>query len=75
MPRPTPGEAWKTPAIAGSTRNPVRQSNFKMRRFAPEVYDSGFRVKPGMTKGFFDGGLFFASPGALPCNRHKGKGE
>jgi hypothetical protein len=23
-----------------------------MRRFAPEVYDSGFRVKPGMTRVF-----------------------
>jgi hypothetical protein len=28
-----------------------------LRRFAPEVYDSGFRVKPGMTR------IFFASPG------------
>ncbi|MDR1709060.1 MAG: hypothetical protein LBS70_05010 [Candidatus Accumulibacter sp.] len=30
------------------------------------VYDSGFRVKPGMTRDFFDCGLFFASPGVYP---------
>jgi hypothetical protein len=34
-----------------------------LRRFAPEVYESGFRVKPGMTRGFFDCGHFFASSG------------
>jgi hypothetical protein len=28
--------------------------------------DSGFRVKPGMTTHFFDGGPFFASPGVHP---------
>jgi hypothetical protein len=30
-----------------------------LRRFAPEVYVSGFRVEPAMTS------VFFASPGAL----------
>ncbi|MDR1709430.1 MAG: hypothetical protein LBS70_06885 [Candidatus Accumulibacter sp.] len=35
-------------------RNPRK---FRMRRFAPEFYASGFRVKPGMTT------HFFASPG------------
>jgi hypothetical protein len=37
-----------------------------LRRFAPEFYNSGFRVKPGMTIHFFDDGHFFASPGVHP---------
>jgi hypothetical protein len=37
-----------------------------LRRFAPEVYVSGFRIKSGMTAHFFDCGLFFASPGVHP---------
>jgi hypothetical protein len=63
--------------IPGLTRNPVRQSNFKnaelrasgdrrqkfMRRVRAEFYVSGFRVEPAMTNHFFDGGLFFVSPG------------
>jgi hypothetical protein len=37
-----------------------------LRRFAPEKNDSGFRIKSGMTKHFFDYGFFFASPGVYP---------
>jgi hypothetical protein len=34
---------------------------------------SGFRVKPGMTTHFFDGGHFFASPGVLPQSAAKAR--
>jgi hypothetical protein len=46
-----------------------------LRRFAPKFYDSGFRVKPGMTTHFFDDGIFSASPGVPPATRRKSKGE
>jgi hypothetical protein len=42
------------------------QTSSYLRRFAPNIYDSGFRVRPGMTRCFFDGGLFIASPGVHP---------
>jgi hypothetical protein len=47
--------------IAGSTRNPVRQSNFALRCTGENA--TGFRVEPAMTRRFFDNGLSFASPG------------
>jgi hypothetical protein len=44
-----------------------------LRRFAPGFYDSGFRVKPGMTIHFFDCGLFFVSPGVFPQSAAKAR--
>jgi hypothetical protein len=46
-----------------------------LRRCAPEFYDSGFRIESGMTRRFFDCGLFFASPDTPLQPAAKNKGE
>jgi hypothetical protein len=69
MSKPTPGE---TPTPSSLLAQPGIQfviQNFAALRAGGNV--SGFRVKPGMTKGFFDGGFFFASPGG--CSQSAAK--
>ncbi|MDR1708135.1 MAG: hypothetical protein LBS70_00235, partial [Candidatus Accumulibacter sp.] len=76
-PKPTPGEAKKWPqskkpfVIPGLTRNPVRQSNLAALRAGEN--DSGFRVKPGMTKCWrYRRALALASSGGIRENSECG---
>jgi hypothetical protein len=71
----TPGEAKKKPpskkrfVIPGLTRNPVRHSNLAALRAGKN--DSGFRVKPGMTKRWgFAGRGFWQRPAESAKNRN-----
>jgi hypothetical protein len=67
MSKPTPGD---TPTPRHSGLDPESRIVF-IRREAPLKFEcrTGFRVKPGMTTHFFDGGPFFASPGVSFAGR------
>jgi hypothetical protein len=55
-----------------SQPSPARGEGEFLRRFAPEVYDSGFRVKPGMTRCWGVAGRgFWQRPAESAKNRNR----
>jgi hypothetical protein len=55
--------------------SPARGRGGCLRRVAPEFYDSGFRVKPGMTRGFLRLRLFLRFAGRASGDRCQETGD